>query len=777
MAADSLEFFQEVFKHSPPGSVTNIVVFEPTSAYATHIGHHRMPNEIPNLIAEVERLKRRSAPDIYFRASVMKTEAAPGTRGKESDTWGASALYCDLDFYKLGKQMGEVLTELESFPFPPSVAVNSGHGLQIFWLLSEFIEDVQGLKGRIRWLNSQLMYLGADDGVVDLARLMRTPGTRNYKFVDQPKDAGVVSIYPQRVYNYSDFSSISETEKSSPVDPINDEPLPDDFLERVQRENAHAYNLMFSETTARTAGADLNNSGRVDRSRNDIRIAIFLLSMGIPAGQVTSVLKHPTWFSGSKFRESKDYRYVESTVQRALTRLEGSPDRFFDKKTFVPLLLIESILHSTNVISVGGVLYHYLDGRYVPGGERFLQQEAAQRLGRQWRSGYGDEVVKWFVHNAPMMNTLQPPVRRKLEEIVINTRTGMLNVASGQVQRHIPEQHSLAQLPVHYDPNANTAIVDQFVREILPSDCIDAWWEFVGYSLLPDCRYRKALIIFGEKWSGKSTLLDLVIRFLGLNNTISMSLQNLCDSRFGAADMLGRYANVFADLEATEVHQPGKFKLYVAGDRIEGERKFKDAFAFYPTCKQFFSANGPTPVRDPDDAYFDRWLVMRAGNSFEGRADLRKIEQIASPANLSAMLNLACDGLRRLLSNNAFSVSQSMKEEHTAFQSALDSVHAFLCAWTLPGDSNNYIPKSDLLQAFRGWVGSVSRGNMADRTFWSRMRSLMPAFNMSESSKSINGVQTNVYIGRRLRVTHEPSSRGTLLHLEDYKPPTGTSGL
>src|SRR5438094_10517332 len=98
----------------------------------------------------------------------------------------------------------------------------------------------------------------------------------------------------------------------------------------------------------------------------------------------------------------------------------------------------------------------------------------------------------------------------------------------------------------------------------------------------------------------------------------------------------------------------------VAGDPIKGERKFEHSFDFYPTAKHVYSANAFIPVSDAEmTAFIGRWIIIPLFNVYRAlpqgaenagiqEPDTMLIDKLATPENLSEMLNLALDGLRRL---------------------------------------------------------------------------------------------------------------------------------
>jgi len=771
-----LPFYEIIFRGTPIDYCTTVVTFDKKSGPPKLIKPFKMSQLDDMATFCLALAKEQPTVDVYYRPSSMSHMPQRG-RGTETDTTGSAVLYIDIDNYKVGRPMGEVVAALEAFSMPPSAIVHSGGGIQVYWRLHTYCTDIPAMKNRIRWLAHQFVEFGSDMGTVELARVLRVPETFNLK-EETPRLAQVVRLDASREYTLDSFGVLGASGVILDLPSVDEEAIPDDFLATIQRTAPHIYKRIWSEESAREVQPqwELDAFGKVDRSRNDVTISLMLLSHGYSPGVVMSVLKHPLWFSGAKYRENSDHKYVESTVLFALQRVERDPDKYFDKNTFVPVKMVEAIQRSNHFLLVGGsLLWYFKDGAWRQGGERYLQQEVATRLGTKWKSHYGDEVVKWFTHNAPLLDLLIPQRRLTIDELSINTLSGILNLGTGELVPHTHTYQGLNQIPVHYDPYAKGEVVDTFVRQILSPDAVDCFWEYVGYCLLTsDVRFRKSMLIIGEKWTGKSTLLELLQRFFGVHNTTAKSLQELCDTRFGAADLVTKVANVYSDLDTAALKDSGKWKIYVSGDRVQVEAKFKNPFFASLTAKHMFSANDFPAVVDPDEAFFDRWLVMRTMRMFmpssaesEGDADLLLIERLSTPQQLSGVLNLAIAGLRRLLEQEYFSEGVSMREAHAQFQASVDAVYAFVLQETEePADSwqEAYITKADLFSRYRMWGTDVGRGSyMSQAKFFRRVAGMAPRFGLTQGSKVIDGVQVQVYRGRRMRPLISPSETGAVV--------------
>ena len=119
-------------------------------------------------------------------------------RGRDSDILAVSSLYSDIDVKSgahaqnaLPSSTNEAIEFLNSLPLNPSIIVNSGNGLHAYWLLDapfkiqnakdkEYISSI--FKGWSKFVNTHAKKRGWKlDNVSDLARVLRAPGSINFK--------------------------------------------------------------------------------------------------------------------------------------------------------------------------------------------------------------------------------------------------------------------------------------------------------------------------------------------------------------------------------------------------------------------------------------------------------------------------------------------------------------------------------------------------------------------------------------------------------------------
>src|SRR5690606_20057924 len=137
------------------------------------------------------------------------------------------------------------------------------------------------------------------------------------------------------------------------------------------------------------------------------------------------------------------------------------------------------------------------------------QKAVQDYLGTQARKNDGAEVVYWLSNEC----RVQPEDLDKSPSgrCLVNVRNGLLDPMTGRLYRHTPKYLSIVQLPVRWDPRAYHQRLDQFLDEVLPSrETRMLLEEAIGYCLLPDMRYQKAIMLLGEGENGKSVFLSML---------------------------------------------------------------------------------------------------------------------------------------------------------------------------------------------------------------------------------------------------------------------------
>lgn len=396
-----------------------------------------------------------------------------------------------------------------------------------------------------------------------------------------------------------------------------------------------------------------------------------------------------------------------------------------DSPKFVPLWLAQEIMddHHFATHEENEELYIYENGVYRPRGEIKTKQEAQKRLGRYAKNHYINETLQTIKRlNYVSKEKFNNPNNGLVVE------NGLLDLETRELKPHTPEHIHTEKIPWKYNPDADCPEIKQFISEIVHEEDVKLIQEMFGYCLLKDYPYAKAFMLIGNGANGKSTLLDLLERFLGEENTAGPSLQDLLNNRFAKIQLYGKLANIHADLSPEELEKTGTFKMLTGGDTINGEKKHKDPINFKNHAKLIYSANELPKTSDRTEAFFRRWIVIDFPNQFtEDNEDTNTNlpECLINPESMSGLLNWALDGLDRIKEQEGFSMTESRKEIQERWILKTDSLRAFVNrALTTKIDART--SRNDLYEIYKKFCNHHNIYIAKKQTVTKRIPTIMP---------------------------------------------------
>lgn len=115
------------------------------------------------------------------------------------------ALFVDIDFKAVPKDNAHAA--VKRFALRPSIAVRTGGGVHLYWLLREPM-DLTAEAARAKDLLRRLAIdLGGDLGSAEPARILRLPGSSNHKYMP-PRPVVLTHLDSSLRYNPNDFDSL-----------------------------------------------------------------------------------------------------------------------------------------------------------------------------------------------------------------------------------------------------------------------------------------------------------------------------------------------------------------------------------------------------------------------------------------------------------------------------------------------------------------------------------------------------------------------------------------
>jgi len=358
-------------------------------------------------------------------------------------------------------------------------------------------------------------------------------------------------------------------------------------------------------------------------------------------------------------------------------------------------------------------MWIYKDGIYKPEGKSEIKELIRKVLGEVYNSNICNRIIEkieadTFIDHDKFFQT------NYLDEVPVEN--GILNIFTKQITPFNPEKVFFNKLPIKYDPDAICPNILQFLADVLKDvDDVQVVLELFGFCLLKEYRIEKAIMFVGKGRNGKSKTLELIKRFIGVENCCSVTLNALNENSFSVSELHGKMVNLAGDLSNDSLKETGMFKETVGRDVISAKRKFLRDLIFVNYAKHLFACNELPRVYDLSDGFWTKWVLLEfpykfiTQNEMDTLDDEEKvnkkildpdiIEKITSPLEMSGLLNVALESLNRILENRDFSYSVGTKEIKELWIRQSDSFSAF-CMDCVEENYNGEISKRDLRSAF-----------------------------------------------------------------------------
>lgn len=222
-----------------------------------------------------------------------------------------------------------------------------------------------------------------------------------------------------------------------------------------------------------------------------------------------------------------------------------------------------------------------------------------------------------------------------------------------------------------YNPDAYNETMDKTLNKVACNDMqIRALLEeMIGYTLYRKNSMQKCFILTGEGSNGKSTILNCIKTLLGKENYTSLDLREL-EETFKPAELYNKLANIGDDISPKYLETSSVFKKVVTGESFMAQRKYAQPFELESYATQIFCANELPPVKDKSDGFNRRIIIIPFDAKFsktDPDYDPFIEDKLLSDEAMEYLLKLAIDGLRRVLIEKSFTVSdkgESEKEEY-----------------------------------------------------------------------------------------------------------------
>ena len=667
--------------------------------------------------------------NIYFGGGLAPKDYVDGlpnknyTRCKQDKISSIVGFWLDVDVQaphrgkkNLPASKDEAMGLIKNLPLEPTIIVDSGYGFQIWHLFNEpwEFEDEEERKEAQELLKlwNKTAYILADkrgwtiDMTFNLDRLMRLPGSYNNK--GDPLPVKIIEINENKRYSPRDFEEVVIDPKEVDINFVSEvEDLKTaEFDLRLDSEANPSTDKLrellnddFAKDTWHHNRNDLNDNSA---SGYDLALANIAARKNWNPQEICDLLIACRRKNNCDLKLRKDY--YQRTIQKAIQSKEEAEEEAEDEyevyqmEDFHPREIARIVMNLE--VENHNRVWEYLaehDVMYCYDNEGFWRQKNIKYLENTIRNFLSVINPKWVKINKvreikeEFKNlNLNPRNERRFDVGVnsnkkyINLKNGMLDWENMVLEEHDKNYYSQFQLPIKYDENYKCPIWKETLKEWLPDQKTRYFLqEYIGYCLIPDTSFHKAVILHGAGSNGKSTFLDVISRIFGKDNLSNIPMHRLAQ-RFQTAYIQDKLINVCPDIDPSYLKETGVIKTLIAGESLRGEYKFGESFDFTPVVRLIFSANEIPKARDKTSGWYRRFEIVDFPNTFsEDDPGFDPYLKEKLYKEIPGIFNWALKGLKRLKNQGYFTRSDSMEKAMADYMDENDSVRAFVREKTL----------------------------------------------------------------------------------------------
>ncbi len=702
--------------------------------------------------------------DVYFGVNPRT-----GGQGRKENVHFLSAFHSEIDYGSIGhkketefKNFKEAFDVVDGFYLHPSIIIHSGGGFHCYWVLNKPLKvDDYGIVALENVNKALTQALNGDPGTHDLSRVLRVPGTFNFK---QPENPRLVDIFflSDLTYAFDDFSKLVATLKEVPLKSkakLEKKPVPlVDIKSPVQSSSTNNIEIDKLPVTEKIKSLILhgNDGSFPSRSEADMSVTIALVNKGLSENEIRQIFQiYPI---GEKYRKhSSPNDYLNHNIQKAkemsnLTEEEMQNPLFIsgsivktDKGYHLKSLNFEEYMVKKYMIKIldQEVAFFKYNGKcYEQCTEKTLNNLCQNELAA-YRHLFSKSNLNELIHYA-IGDALVDSDNARINQIkYLTLQNGLYDLDAGKLIKHSRDIFTTNLLPYNYDPAATCPRFIQFLQEIFEDDQekINFVQEAVGYAFHKSLPTPAAFFLVGGGSNGKSVFINTIANLIGRENTSNVSF-NALSNEYYVLELFQKMINISGETPQGKCINTDAVKAATAGDWITGRELYKAPMKFRPFAKHFLAMNKPPVISDQSHGMWRRIWVLKFNKRFtEDNMDRQLEEKLVS--ELSGIFNWALEGYNKLKEKKfALSESETMKMSKQEYRDEInsDSISSFEKKYFVKSkDPKDVIVFNETYDFYKAYCQREEKADLQDKNYFKKML-LDMGYTIKSSTKHGNKV-------------------------------------
>jgi P4 family phage/plasmid primase-like protien len=459
------------------------------------------------------------------------------------------------------------------------------------------------------------------------------------------------------------------------------------------------------------------------RSAFEFGVVIDLIKKGYSKSQVFHKMNAFTKWS------TAHPQYRELTYEKALSAVPSADvdnaelsakvwQLLHDKKQQEAIdLMASSFLERRNIFTIKDdtkpEMWIYENGIYVENGFCEINRWVNSFFGRHYKLNTANKIKEKII---AMTYVNQKDFFKNHYPHLLPVKNGLLNLRTAELEEFDPDKIFFSKLEWKYDKDAKIEKIEKFIRDIVADEeQYDTIQEFFGLCLYKEYFLQKAIMLLGPGNNGKSAILNLLTRLIGVENISTLSLDEMNSRGFSTSELFGKMANICGDLSARTLEDTDVFKQLTGGETIGANRKFKSVIYFKNYAKLFSACNSLPKTKDLSDGFFRRWILLEFNSQFVDKekydamsieeravnnvqiADTDILNKICTESEIEGFLVWCLAGLQRLIVNKRFTHYEDVDQLRRRWIEKSSSFMEFANRYLeYTGNKEEYVFKEDV---------------------------------------------------------------------------------
>lgn len=392
-----------------------------------------------------------------------------------------------------------------------------------------------------------------------------------------------------------------------------------------------------------------------------------------------------------------------------------------EKKTSEAIeLMADKFLERRNIFTIkddhSPEMWIYEEGIYVENGFCEINKWVHSFFGKHYKLNTATKIKEKII---AMTYIDQKDFFQNKYPHLLPVKNGLINLRTGDLEEFDRDKILFSKLDIEYKKDAEIKKIDEFIKDIVNFDEENKEYqtiqEFFGLCLYKEYFITKALMLLGPGSNGKTALLNLLTRLLGVQNISTLSIDEMNSRGFSTSELFGKMANICGELNAKTLSDTDMFKQLTGGETIGANRKFKSVIYFKNYAKLISACNTLPKTKDITDGFFRRWILLEFHNRFVDKekyesmtkeeiivgrvkiADPNILDKICTKEEMEGLLVWCLKGLQNLIINKRFTHYEDIDVLRCRWIEKSSSFMEFANKYLeYTGDKDEYVFKEDV---------------------------------------------------------------------------------